>query len=380
MHARAAAPESAPRRHGRRVAVPALVALLLHAAGLSGLDWAWPEREVARVPSAAMQVWTVALAPPPVSAARPQTDEARTADARTAVTPPPTRFAPVASVRAAPVALAARVRNAALPASAPARLPGVAPTPAAPIEATASEPRAAEPQAAPAQAPATDDAIPLYATQLPPAARLRFELRRGPQQGHAELAWRPQAQRYELRFEARTEPRTVLAQASDGGFDAAGLAPLRHTEQRGRRAVQAANFQRAGGSGKLTFSGPAVEFGLQPGMQDRLSWMTQLAAIAAAEPAPREAGAKIALRVAGVHGEVSVWVFRGLGADVVETSAGTVDSIGFRREPLDPYDTTVQVWLDPARHWLPVRARIKAGPGDPGLGLVLQELEILPTE
>ena len=380
MHARATAPESALRRHGRRFVTLALVAVLLHAAGLSGLDWAWPEREVARVPSAAMQVWTVARAPLPVPAARPQMDEARTADARTAVTPPPTRFAPVAAAPTAPVALAGGVRHAALPGSAPARLPVSAPTPAAPIEATASEPRAAEPQAAAAQAFATDDAIPLYATQLPPAARLRFELRRGPQQGTAELVWRPQAQRYVLRFEARTEQRTVLAQASDGGFDASGIAPLRHTEQRGRRAVQAANFQRAGGSGKLTFSGPAVEYGLQPGMQDRLSWMIQLAAIAAAEPALREAGAKIALRVASVHGEVGVWVFRGLGADVVEIGAGTVEAIGFRREPLDPYDTTVQVWLDPARHWLPVRARIKAGPGDPGLGLLLQELEILPAE
>ena len=44
----------------------------------------------------------------------------------------------------------------------------------------------------------------------------------------------------------------------------------------------------------------------------------------------------------------------------------------FVRQSPDAYDTQVEVWLDPARHHLPVRAALHNGPDDT-LDLVLRQ-------
>ena len=225
-------------------------------------------------------------------------------------------------------------------------------------------------------AAAADEPIPHYRTHMPPAALLRYDLQRGGLHGSGELLWRPDGDHYELRLDGRVGPLTVLTQVSSGGFDGAGLAPLRFTDKRLRRPVSAANFQRE--AGKITFSGPATEFALHAGTQDRLSWMLQLAAIVAAEPALRNAGAKVVMGVVGAHADAAVWAFRCVGREPVETAAGAVDSIRYVRDPRDPYDTTVQVWLDPQHHFLPIHATQKAGPNDEGFSLRLQEIAAPP--
>lgn len=168
----------------------------------------------------------------------------------------------------------------------------------------------------------------------------------------------------------------MLTQISRGGFDESGLAPLRFTDRRVRRPLSAANFQRE--AGKITYSGPQTEYPLHAGAQDRLSWMIQLGAIVAAEPGFSAAGAKVVLFVSGAHGDAGVWSFRCVGPDVVESRAGSVAAIRFRREPRGPYDTTVEVWLDPARHHLPVRASLRAGPNDDGFELRLLNMDLPP--
>lgn len=247
-----------------------------------------------------------------------------------------------------------------------------------PIMATAYEaPRtSAAPLATPPAPTAShDETLPHYATQMPPPMLLRYEMHRGALRGTGELTWRPQAGRYELRLDARIGPLALLSQSSTGGFDAAGMAPVRFTDQRLRKAVQAVNFQRD--AGKVSFSGPSNEYPLRPGMQDRLSWMVQLAAIISAEPALRATGAKVSVLVVGSQGDASVWAFRCVGVETLQLGAGETQALSYVREPRDPYDTSVKVWLDAARHYLPVRADTKAGPNDPGIGLSLQEMQPL---
>ncbi len=245
--------------------------------------------------------------------------------------------------------------------------------PAMPIITTAFE--VARPPAAPAPAAPHDEVIPHYATQMPPPMLLRYEMHRGALRGTGELAWRPQAGRYELRLDARIGPLALLTQSSTGGFDSAGMAPVRFTDQRMRKAVQAVNFQRD--AGKVSFSGPSTEYPLRPGMQDRLSWMVQLAAIISAEPALRATGAKVSVLVVGSQGDASVWAFRCMGVEALQLGAGETQALSYVREPRDPYDTSVKVWLDAARHYLPVRADTKAGPNDPGIGLSLEAMQPL---
>jgi hypothetical protein len=73
-----------------------------------------------------------------------------------------------------------------------------------------------------------------------------------------------------------------------------------------------------------------------------------------------------------------VWVFRFVARERISTDAGPVNAVKFTREPRKPYDTQVEVWLDPARQYLPVRAKLAAPPNGDALELVLRELQSPP--
>ncbi len=199
--------------------------------------------------------------------------------------------------------------------------------------------------------------IPVYATQLPPAATLVFSQRRGDATTTALLSWQPSPEGYLLSLEAQTPASLNVNRVSRGGADAAGLAPLRYSEGRRGRELRAANFQRE--AGRISFSGPAVEHPLVHGAQDRLSWMIQLAAILQADPTLGRPGQEITLFVVGTRGDAEPWVFSVVGSGALELPSGVVDpALELRREPRRPYDTQVRVWLDPARHHLPVQMHL----------------------
>ncbi|MEO8058681.1 MAG: DUF3108 domain-containing protein [Burkholderiales bacterium] len=366
MHGAKSDSSAAAGRRWKALAALAVLALLLHASALSDMGWAWPQRDTPRLPAPAMLVRAVVQAPvnlpaepmPPVLPVRSEP----------VVIPPRLPRAPLAAAR--PVALA---EVAAVPL--PVVMPVVLALPAKPSAAPALEPTPTPTQAEPASAPA-EERIPTYRTQLPPAATLRYDMQRGGLRGNGELQWRPGTDRYELKLEGRVAGLTILTQVSQGGFDSAGIAPQRFTDRRIRRPQTAANFQRE--AGKITYSGPQTEYPLHAGAQDRLSWMIELGAVVAAEPALGTADAKVVMFVSGSHGDAGAWVFRSLGLDTVDSRSGEVAAIHFKREPRGPYDTTVEVWLDPKRHHLPVRALLRSGPNDDGLDLRLQDIDTSP--
>jgi hypothetical protein len=157
----------------------------------------------------------------------------------------------------------------------------------------------------------------------------------------------------------------VLSQTSSGAIDAAGIAPERFVDSRRGRAPRATNFQRA--AGLISFSGPSLTLPLHPGVQDRLSWMLQLPAVAAANPALTVVGAQIQLFVVGARGDAELWTFVVMGhADLALPEGPVAAALHLRRAPRHAYDTRVDVWLDPARHHLPVRMRMHGG-GDDGV-------------
>jgi hypothetical protein len=218
-----------------------------------------------------------------------------------------------------------------------------------------------EPASAPASGPtgppgaAGGDTVPVYSTLLPASAALDYELRRGQLVGSANLRWQLADGSYRISFDGRAFDLAVFAWLSQGGVDSAGLAPLRFTETPRNRPTQAANFQRD--KGLLTYSGPTVEFTLVPGAQDRASWLVQLPAILQANPALREPGSRISLFVSGARGDADVWEFVVQGRESLALPAGAVaDTLRLLRSPRRPYDTRAEVWLDPARDHLPVRA------------------------
>jgi hypothetical protein len=255
---------------------------------------------------------------------------------------------PVAVAPAPPPRPAAKQRSAAV-----ARVPSEAPVPARPMSPPA---RAVDPPA---------DAAPVYATRFAPPSRLRYRLRRGAADGEVDLHWQPDGDRYTVRFAARLEGAALIAQTSTGAFDAAGLAPQRFVDQR-QRSAAAANFQRD--RGIVSFSGPTVEHPLPAGAQDRLSWMFQLAAVVAAQPALAAPGGRILLPVFGARGDAGTWVFEA----VEDGAAADAGLVHLQRRAGGPYDAAVEVWLDPRRHHLPARVVLHgAGEGRPALELAL---------
>ena len=313
------------------------VALLLHGVVLDGVAWRWRSPDSAPASLVVMRVRT--LTPEPLAAPPPP-----------ATVPEPVRR--VTAVRAPPVKVA---RPA--PAAAPlVSLGSVASVGSVAPAATASAPAAAQPEN--------------YRTVVPSNVVLRYELLRGAQRGNGELQWQSSEDRYTLRFEGQVDGSKVLTQTSEGAFDAAGLAPLRFTEARAGRDLRAVNFQRA--AGKLTFSGPTFEFPLVPGVQDRLSWLIQLAAVVAGEPSSRESGALVTLPIAGARGDFGPWLFRFDGIESVDLPQGPVAAAKYVREGQQAHDSHVEVWLDPARGYLPVRTRVRNGPDDEALEMRLQ--------
>jgi hypothetical protein len=209
-----------------------------------------------------------------------------------------------------------------------------------------------------APASSADEPPPTYRTRMPPPATLRYQLRRGMFSGSGELIWKPAGDRYELRLEGSVAGLHVITETSTGSLDAHGIAPLRYTDERIRRGVVAANFQRD--KGKITYSGPQDEFVLVPGAQDRVSWMIQMAAILEAAPQLAAPGGRVVMFVTGARADADTWVFRYVETDTIPSDGGMVRAVKFTREPRRPYDRMVEVWLAPAHHHLPARARLTA--------------------
>lgn len=225
----------------------------------------------------------------------------------------------------------------------------------------------------PSVAMAATDAptVGTYPTRVPASTQLNFTLQRGAAAGEATLHWQVDAGRYVLQLQATLPQGRAIEQRSQGGFDEAGLAPLRLADRRRGRDVRAANFQRD--QRKISFSGPRSEWPLHAGVQDRLSWLVQLVAIAAAAPDAMHEGAEVSMWVVGTRGALSVWRFEVRGRQPLAAAGGATSPWWLVREPQHAYDLRIEVWLDPARgHW-PLRLRQTQVPGGEALEWTLRD-------
>lgn len=332
--------------------------VLVH--GLLLLRWAGPGLPassavppMASVP-ATTPVRTIVPLRPVAAAPAEQAPEAAPVPAATpaAEAPPEPRLAALAPAPARPAAPPEVLRPAVVDTPAPAADPG---TPSA---------STAPPPPSPAPATVQAEAVPVYAAMLPPPFEAEFRLRRGALAGRATWSYAAGADSYQLNLQTRVLGREVGHLRSEGRPSPTGLEPLRFVEGRRGRDQRAVNFQREPGGGRISFSGPAVELPLPAGVQDRLSWLLQLAAIVDADPALRERGAEVSMWVVGPRGDADVWTFVAMGLEPVSGADGTDrPALALRRDPRRAWDTEVRIWLDPAARHLPLRAAWRnAGP------------------
>ncbi len=330
------------------VAVLALHGLLLVTLAPSWVD---PEEPAAAAPTLNVRSVT---APAPAAPTVPAVGEVAPAPR---VTPAP------------PARKVARVPPPPKPAASAVPVPTPPPEPVVTVAAAEAAPPSEAPASAaasePPPAPAID--VPVYATRLPPPGAWRYQLTRGIASGEALLSWSPtEQQRYELKLEGFVAGISVLDWVSSGAIDHAGIAPDRFVIRRRGKDSQAANFQRD--AGKITFSGPTHELPLIAGVQDRLTWMLQLPAVIEAAPQRFGAGSTVVLMVVGARGGADVWTFKVIGAEPV----GDVAALKLVREARKPRDVQAEVWLDPARGHIPLRAVLSQPEGGAPFELQLQ--------
>jgi Protein of unknown function (DUF3108) len=286
------------------------------------------------------------------------------------------------------------------PATTPAAAPATAPaTAASPAPAARVRQARAERPTPPAQAPEAEailpvsaalapeilsvaestpepggQVVPVFATQLPPPSILHYRVQRGLVTATATLRWQWADGRYELALDTRAFNTQALGWTSRGALDAHGIAPERYVEGRRGREQRAVNFQRD--AGLVTFSGPQQQYPVVPGMQDRASWMLQLSAIVAANPALGQIGSQVPMMVVSARGDAEVWVFTVVDVTELALPGGVVPAaLHLKREPRRPFDVQTDVWLDPSRHHLPVRMRLMVRPTGEGTDFVLERLE-----
>ena len=184
------------------------------------------------------------------------------------------------------------------------------------------------------------------------AARLVFDVYYGEARtlvGEIVQTWELEGDRYAITSTA--EPvglaslfRGGYVQRSEGRLGPAGFVPERYSVREGGREEQAV-FDWEAGTLRLERRGRRTEVPLQPGTQDPLSAVHQLQFH---QPLPPG----VIMHIATTR-RVEQMLFMNMGADAVEAGEETVVAYHVKRQNLDGEIT--EVWLDPARHLLPVQ-------------------------
>ena len=271
----------------------------------------------------------------------------------TATAPPRKRTAAARAAPPAPVVAALRSDDTAPPAPIKPAAPEAAQT----STATDEPPAVAEPLAAATPAP------PIPAStqpSVPGSARISYkvEANKFPFSANAELLWQQDGKIYSAQLALSAFGQTRV-QTSRGEILPSGLAPLRFSDK--YRSEVAAHFNRE--YGKVTFSANTPDVPLQPGAQDRLSVLLQLAALIANDPGHYAPATTVSIQTIGPR-DADTWLFTVGNEEKIKLPGGELMALKLERKPRQDFDQKVELWLAPAQAYLPVRIRITEANGD----------------
>ena len=237
-------------------------------------------------------------------------------------------------------------------ASTPASAPEGDAAPASAVVASAPDPEAGR------SIPPID--VAFDAERLPTSVKLmyRVEANKFPYTLSSELIWQLQEQRYQAQLSISTFGQTRV-QTSRGQIDEFGLAPERFSDK--YRSEVAAHFNRT--QGLVSFSANTPSIPLQPGAQDRLSVLIQLAALVASAPQKFSPGTTLQVQTIGPR-DADLWLFTFGSFETLELPGGPQQGLKLVRQPRQTYDQKLEVWLAPGLAYLPARIRITEANGN----------------
>ena len=317
---------------------------------------------------------------PTLAQAAPPPPKPRLPPAPKAPAPEATSIAATANSEPAPEAVTPAIESPPStfedPASAPIEVRDPAPQAASEAPQTAANDTVATETPAPQDGTSLSTGItnkPPEPAQPPASAQLSYNVE-GQSKGltysaTGSLDWRNEGSAYNARLEIRVFLLGSRTQTSQGQLSATGLQPERFGDK--SRSERAAHFDR--NQNRIRFSNNTPDAELLPGAQDRLSVFLQLAGLLNARPEAYASGQSIDIPVAGTSGS-ETWRFQVQGLASLDLPAGSLIARHLVREPREPRDTRVDIWLAPSLGHLPVRIRLTQDNGD----VVDQRLSVLP--
>lgn len=339
-----AAPAGRWRRHRRLLLLCGLSALA-HLAVLQLMTRAGPGKSA--LPAGRVAADDLVLRLAPAAAPRPRSSD--TVAAVQAAAPAPPQPAPLASLQSSSNPAGSALRSPAPAAPAPPQGADAASTPPSPPPSIAAGAATADldDAAAPVQMPGR------YRVRMPEPVLLRYTLTGQPQASapaaEAQLDWRRDGERYQLEMDG------VLGRlTSQGGGGDAGVRPRSAAEDAGGKQLTTAF-----GVDTVHFGATGTSIGDSVGIQDRASVLMQLAGIGLAEPAQMRGVVDIV--VAGTS-EAVIAHFEVIGNDTLVTPLGAIETLHLAQQGL-PGRARLDVWLAPARGWLPVQLRVTGADG-----------------
>jgi hypothetical protein len=207
-----------------------------------------------------------------------------------------------------------------------------------------------------------------YKVNLPPSAVFEMAVDRVDADGTkwtgaATMTWHTDGSHYQASVQAGVSllitRLNLWTSRSEGEIDDYGIAPLKWTEKRARRAETATHFNREAAT--ITFSASEASFPLLVGAQDRVTVPFQLGGIGRADV--NQFGNDIDIQVADDR-EATVNRFQLVGEEEIDTRSGKVVTWHLRRPAKQgAYSSTLEIWLAPGLNWYPLRIRVTEGNG-----------------
>ena len=288
----------------------------------------------------------------------------------TAIEPKPAKPATAAARKRPPAPAADAAEMPVTPPPAPAAAvafqqpPGVAthtaPLPEPAHATSAAAPTNAEVPDAPARPPRELQGL-ARGYRIAEPMRITYEVNgsKWPYKLSAEFLWQHDGASYNARLAFKAGFLTVMSQTSQGQITDQGLEPLRFADK--KRSELAAHFVRE--QGKISFSANRPDAPLLSGAQDRLSILLQLGAMMAADPTAFAQASTIAVQIVGPR-DAAVWLFTVGAEETLALPGGEQIGLKLLRNPREPFDQKIELWLAPDMGYLPVRLRITDANGD----------------